>query len=116
MVPGEEPSPVSASLSLAALNEHLVVGFLGDIFPLQLVKPGFYNQWVNTVSRCSLCSFGCFGIQLVCKMNWFKNSSIDLNMDELTVSHRPFNSGYVCNFIKSTAISSKMFKIKFIAG
>jgi hypothetical protein len=33
VVPREEPSPVSASFSLGALDEHLVVGFLGDILP-----------------------------------------------------------------------------------
>jgi hypothetical protein len=32
--PGEEPSPISASFSLGALGEHLVVGFLNEIFPI----------------------------------------------------------------------------------
>jgi hypothetical protein len=31
VVLGEEPSPVSGSFSFGALNEHLMVGFLGDI-------------------------------------------------------------------------------------
>jgi hypothetical protein len=31
--PGEEPSHVSASFSLGALEERLVVGFLSDILP-----------------------------------------------------------------------------------
>jgi len=31
VVPREEPSPVSTYFSLGALDEHLVVGFLGDI-------------------------------------------------------------------------------------
>jgi hypothetical protein len=30
---GEDPSPTSASLSFGALGEHLVIGFLGGIFP-----------------------------------------------------------------------------------
>jgi hypothetical protein len=33
IVPGEEPSLVSASFRLGALNECLVIGFLGGIFP-----------------------------------------------------------------------------------
>jgi hypothetical protein len=33
-VPGEEPSPVSSSFSLGSLDEHLVIGFLGDILPV----------------------------------------------------------------------------------
>jgi hypothetical protein len=33
VVPGEEPSPISASFSLGALDKHLVVGFLGGILP-----------------------------------------------------------------------------------
>jgi hypothetical protein len=32
-VPGEEPSLVSTYFSLGALDERLVVGFLGDILP-----------------------------------------------------------------------------------
>jgi hypothetical protein len=32
---------------------------------------------------------------------FFQNRSRDLNRDELTLSHEPFNSGYECNFIKS---------------
>jgi hypothetical protein len=32
-IPGEEPSPVSASFSLGSLGEHLVVGFLSEILP-----------------------------------------------------------------------------------
>jgi hypothetical protein len=33
MVSGDKPSPVLASFSLGTLGEHLVVGFLGGIFP-----------------------------------------------------------------------------------
>jgi hypothetical protein len=31
--PGEEPSPNSGSFSFGALDDHLVVGFLGGIVP-----------------------------------------------------------------------------------
>jgi hypothetical protein len=31
-VPGEDPSPTSASFNSDALRERLVIGFLGDIF------------------------------------------------------------------------------------
>jgi hypothetical protein len=33
VIPGEEPSPTSGSFSFGALDDHLVVGFLGDIVP-----------------------------------------------------------------------------------
>jgi hypothetical protein len=36
-VPGEEPSPVSTSFSLGALEKCLVGGFLRGIFPLLVV-------------------------------------------------------------------------------
>jgi hypothetical protein len=46
-----------------------------------------------------------------CAQNVFvQNHSRNLNKDELTLSHQPFNSDYECNFIKSAARSSKMFK------
>jgi hypothetical protein len=32
-IPGEEPSHVSTYFSLGALEEHLVVGFIGGILP-----------------------------------------------------------------------------------
>jgi hypothetical protein len=32
VVPGEDPSPTSASFNFGSLGEHLVVGFLGGIF------------------------------------------------------------------------------------
>jgi hypothetical protein len=32
-VPREEPSPISSSFSFGALDERLVVGFIGDIVP-----------------------------------------------------------------------------------
>jgi hypothetical protein len=35
--PGEDTSLASVSFSLGSLGEHLVVGFLGEILPLQLV-------------------------------------------------------------------------------
>jgi hypothetical protein len=38
VVPGEEPLLVSASFILGALDECLVVGFLGDIFPTTRVE------------------------------------------------------------------------------
>jgi hypothetical protein len=37
-VPGEEPLHVSSSFSFGALDEHLVVVFLGGIVPLNIVK------------------------------------------------------------------------------
>jgi hypothetical protein len=37
-VPREEPSLVSGFFIFGALGERLVVGFLGSIFPLKLVK------------------------------------------------------------------------------
>jgi hypothetical protein len=37
-VPREECSPVSGSFIFGALKECLLVGFIGDIVPLQLVK------------------------------------------------------------------------------
>jgi hypothetical protein len=36
--PGEEPSPISGSFSFDTLNDHLVVGFLGGIVPVNLAK------------------------------------------------------------------------------
>jgi len=33
LAPGEEPSPTSGSFSFSALNDRLVVGFLGGIIP-----------------------------------------------------------------------------------
>jgi hypothetical protein len=42
-----------------------------------------------------------------------RGHSSDLNRDELTLSHQPFNSEYECGSIKFTARSSLLFKIKF---
>jgi hypothetical protein len=36
--PGEEPSPTSGSFSFGALDDHLVVGFLGGIVPATKIK------------------------------------------------------------------------------
>jgi hypothetical protein len=37
--PGEEPSPTSGSFSLGALDDRLVVGFLGGIVPAIKINP-----------------------------------------------------------------------------
>jgi hypothetical protein len=38
---------------------------------------------------------------------------IDLNKDEITLSHQPFYSGYECSSIKFSIRYSKTFKNKF---
>jgi hypothetical protein len=44
---------------------------------------------------------------------YVQSHSIDLNRDEIILSHQPFNLGYECSSINSSSICSNTFKIKF---
>jgi hypothetical protein len=48
VVPGEEPSPVSASFSLGTLKECMVVGFLNRILPAtREMFRDYVKNWMN---------------------------------------------------------------------
>jgi hypothetical protein len=77
------------------------------------LKPSFDNLRIDIVSRCLLFFFEIFGIRTRALNESVQSHCSDLNRDEITLSHQPFNSGYECSSIKSSARSSNTFKIKF---
>jgi hypothetical protein len=70
VAPGEEPSPTSGSFSLGALDDHLVVGFLGGIVPVTLARLGcLILTGSQKILNCLMASLD--ALKLLCAHNGF---------------------------------------------